>query len=43
MKMSQIIDQGVDFEVEMLSNTVLQKMRSQFVVTEGDNPLEKRR
>ena len=39
--MSQIIDQGVDFEVEMLTNTQLQKMRAQFVVTEGDNPLEK--
>ena len=41
LKMSQIIDQGVDFEVEMLPNTTLQKMRSQYVISEGDNPLEK--
>ena len=41
LKMSQIIDQGVDFEVEMLSGPILQKMRAQYVATEGDNPLEK--
>lgn len=41
LKMSQIIDQGVDFEVEMLSGPTLQKMRAQFVIAEGDNPLEK--
>ena len=41
LKMSQIIDQGVDHEVEMLPATTLQKLRSQFVVAEGDNPLEK--
>lgn len=41
VKMNQVIGQGVDIEVEMLPGTTLQKLRAQFVVAEGDNPLEK--
>ena len=41
LKMNQIIDQGCDFEVEMLPAPVLQKMRGRFVMVEGDNPLDR--
>ena len=41
IKMNQIIDQGCDFEVEMLPAVELQSMRAKFAMIEGDSPLEK--
>ena len=40
LKLSQILDQGSDQETEMLPLDTLQKMRRNFVMLEGDNPLE---
>ena len=41
LKMSQIVDQGCGFKVEMLPGHTLQKMRAHVVAVEGDSPLVK--
>lgn len=41
LKMNQVIDQGCDFEVEMLASSVLHKMRGKFASAEGDHPFDK--
>ena len=40
IKLSQVIDQGSDQETEMLSMDDLQKLRRNYVLSQGDNPLE---
>ena len=41
IKLSQVIDQGSDMEIEQLDHHTLQKARRAYVQSEGDNPLEK--
>ena len=41
LKMSQVIDQGSDMEIEQLPHNEIQKKRQNFVLVEGDSPLEK--
>lgn len=43
IKMSQIIDQGCDFEVELLQAVDLQRMRARLVSIQGDNHSRKKR
>ena len=41
LKLSQIIDQGSDMEIEQLAHDELQRKRQKYVLIEGDAPLEK--
>ena len=41
IKLSQVVDQGSDVEIEQLDATTLQRARRLFAQSEGDAPLEK--
>lgn len=41
LKLSQVIDQGSDMEIEQLDSQTLQKARRNYLQSEGDSPLEK--
>lgn len=41
IKLSQVIDQGSDMEIEQLDAAVIQRARRAYVQSEGDSPLEK--
>ena len=41
IKLSQVIDQGSDMEIEQLDYASLQKYRRAYVISEGDAPIEK--
>lgn len=41
IKLSQVIDQGPDVEIEQVDVLALQRARRNFVISEGDAPLEK--
>ena len=41
LKLSQIIDQGSDMEIEQLDQLTIQKARRKYIQSEGDAPLEK--